>query len=69
MEFTIGKNNEIPLPDDICEQLGIENGDILKCEAIQNSGSLTLIKHDNQSLTDEEITDSGNLTRVIPYDS
>jgi hypothetical protein len=62
--LTIGPENTLPLPDDYCDELGIEIGDILKFSTAEN-GSFSIQKHDVQSMTDEEIEVSGNLARVI----
>jgi len=67
-QFNVGKNNEIQLPDEFCEGLDIKIGDILICEIMPNTHSLSLKKHCNQALTDDDIAVVGNLTRVIPYD-
>jgi bifunctional DNA-binding transcriptional regulator/antitoxin component of YhaV-PrlF toxin-antitoxin module len=66
-QYTVGKNNEIPLPDEFCEGLDIKIGDILICENIRNTHSLSLKKHGNQALSDDDIALAGNLTRVVPY--
>ncbi|WP_233081170.1 hypothetical protein [Rheinheimera soli] len=68
-QFKIGKNGEIPIPDDICNELDFNVGDILFCEAIADSSAISISKHCDQTLSDDEISESGNLTRVIPYDS
>ena len=67
-QVKIGKNREIPLSDDICNELEIIIGDILICEAIVDSSSISMKKHSNQTLSDDDIALAGNLTRVIPYD-
>jgi hypothetical protein len=66
-QVKIGKNNETPLPDDLCSELDIKIGDILICEAIENSSKIKMTKHCNQTLSDAEISAAGNLTRVISY--
>jgi bifunctional DNA-binding transcriptional regulator/antitoxin component of YhaV-PrlF toxin-antitoxin module len=66
-QFKVGKNNEVPLPDDICDDLDIKIGDILICEVAANSSSISMKKHCDQTLSDDDITSAGNLTRVIPY--
>jgi bifunctional DNA-binding transcriptional regulator/antitoxin component of YhaV-PrlF toxin-antitoxin module len=65
--FKVGKNNEVPLPDDICDELDIKIGDILICEVAENSSSISMKKHCDQTLSDDVINSAGNLTRVIPY--
>jgi hypothetical protein len=67
-QFKIGKNSEIPLPEEFCKGLDIKIGDILICEIIRNTHSLSLKKHCNQALTDDDIAVAGDLTRVVPYD-
>lgn len=63
----IGSNHEIPLPDDICNELEIQVGDILICEAAVKSFGISMRKYYDQTLSDDEIAASGNLTRVISY--
>lgn len=65
-QFTIGENGEIPLLDEICRNLDIELGDILCCEVTKDK-TLTLQKHEKQTLTDAQIQSSGKLTRVVEY--
>jgi len=67
-QFKVGKNHEILLPDDICDQLDIKIGEILICEVSENSSSISMKKHSDQALSDDEIFSAGNLTRVISYD-
>lgn len=66
-QVQIGKNNEILLPEDLCNVLEIEVGDILICEVAVSSPAISMKKHSNQALTDDEITAAGNLTRVFSY--
>ncbi len=68
MNYRCQINHEglITLPDMICNDLGIEVGDVLICEAADNASKLVLRKHTDQTLTDDEIALAGNLTRVIP---
>lgn len=68
-QVTLGENNEIPLPDDLCSELDIKIGDILLCEVVENSSKLVMTKHSNQTLSDADIASAGNLTRVIPLPS
>lgn len=67
-QVKIGKNNEILLPEGLCNELEIEVGDILICEVVVSSPAISMKKHSNQSLTDDEITAAGNLTRVFSCD-
>lgn len=57
--------NLIPIPDVICQELGIELGDILLCEAVASSSGIVMTKHSDQTLNDAEIASAGNLTRVV----
>ena len=68
MNYRCQINDEglIPLPDMICNDLGIQVGDVLICEAANNPSKLVLKKHADQTLTDDEIALAGNLSRVIP---
>ncbi len=62
----VGKNNQIPLPDDLCKELRINLGDILICKLVENSTKIEMTKHENQTLSDAEIASVENLKRVIP---
>lgn len=64
---TLGHHNEVQLPDALCQELGIEIGDIMVFGAHPDSESLIVTKHGDQTLTDDEIAAAGNLSRVIPY--
>ncbi len=64
-QVKIGKNNETPLPEALCSELGINIGDILICETMENSSKIVMTKHCNQTLSDADISAAGNLTRVI----
>lgn len=66
-QVKIGKNREIPIPDDICNELDFNIGDILSCEAISDSSAISISKHCDQTLSDDDIASAGNLTRVIIY--
>lgn len=66
-QIKIGKNNQIPLPDELCRELGINLGDILFCKLIENSTKIEMTKHIDQTLSDAEIASEGNLARVTPY--
>lgn len=61
----INENKQIPLPDVLCRELGINVGDILICELIENASKIIMKKHVDQTLTDVELACAGNLTRVI----
>ena len=63
---TIGENHEIELPEQICQQLSINTGCILEFKTIKEAKSIEIKKHEDQSLTDEEIEKAGNLSRVFP---
>lgn len=66
-QVKVGKNNQIPLPDDLCRELGINLGDILICKLIEDSTKIEMTKHIDQTLSDAEIESEGNLARIIPY--
>jgi hypothetical protein len=65
-QVKIGKNNQIPLPGDLCRELGINLGDILICKLAENSTKIEITKHIDQTLSDAKIASEGNLARVIP---
>ena len=58
-------NNLQPLPDELCTELGFSVGDILVCEMNKDRSEMRMVKHTDQTLTDEQILAAGNLTRVI----
>lgn len=64
-QIEIGDNNQIPIPDVLCQELGIQVGDILLCEAVASSLEIVMTKHSDQTLNDAEIASAENLTRVI----
>lgn len=64
-QIKMGDNNLIPIPDVLCEELGLQVGDILLCEAVASSSEIVMTKHSDQTLNDAEIATAGNLTRVI----
>lgn len=64
-QIEMGDNNLIPIPDVLCEELGLQVGDILLCEAVASSSEIVMTKHSDQTLNDAEIAIAGNLTRVI----
>jgi len=59
------KDNVLPLPDSLCLELGFAVGDILICEMDKDRSEMKMTKHTEQTLTDEQISSAGNLTRVI----
>lgn len=63
----VGKNNEILLPDELCNELNISIGDIFICKLTENSTKIEMTKHTDQTLSDAEIAASANLTRVTAY--
>ena len=67
MSYTIEilKDNVLPLPDSLCLELGFAVGDILICEMDKDRSEMKMTKHTEQTLTDEQISSAGNLTRVI----
>lgn len=66
-QVRVGKNSQIPLPDDLCRELGINLGDILICKLLESSTKIEMAKHIDQTLSDAEIESEGNLARVTPY--
>ncbi len=58
-------NNLLPLPDELCTELGFALGDILVCEMDKDRSEMRMVKHTDQKLTDEQNLAAGNLTRVI----
>lgn len=66
-QVQLGKNREILLPDDLCNELEIKVGDILICEVTVSPSAISMRKHSDQALTDDEITGAGNLTRVVSF--
>ena len=66
---SVGANGEITLDDQLCDQLNIEVGDILIFEKLPHRNVLTAHKHENQSLSDEEVNSSNNLSRVFSLNS
>ena len=66
-QITIGKNNEIALPDDLCDEIQVKVGDILICEATMAPPALTMKKHCDQTLSDDDIAAAGNLARIFAY--
>jgi hypothetical protein len=67
MNYTveISNDNLISLPDDLCAELSFEVGDILICVMDKERSKISMIKHIDQTLSDEQILAAGNLTRVI----
>lgn len=67
MNYTveITNNNLIPVPDALCAELGFAVGDILKCVMDKDRSEISMVKHIDQTLSDEQILAAGNLTRVI----
>lgn len=71
MSYTveITKDNLIPVPDALCAELGITVGDILVCTMDKDRAEISMIKHIDQTLTDEQISAAGNLTRVVSLEA
>lgn len=67
MSYTVEilKNNLLPLPESLCTELGFAVGDILVCEMNKERNEIRMIKHTDQTLSDEAIEAASNLTRVI----
>ncbi|MBT0730153.1 hypothetical protein [Rosenbergiella nectarea] len=64
-QVKIGEDSLLPIPDILCQELGIQVGDILICEARVNSSEIVMTKYSDQTLNDAQIASAGNLTRVI----
>lgn len=71
MSYTVKmlKDNVLPLPDALCSELGVAVGDILICEMDKSRSEMRMVKHADQTVTDEQIAAAGNLTRVISLSS
>uniref|UniRef100_UPI0040489C4D hypothetical protein n=1 Tax=Rheinheimera sp. TaxID=1869214 RepID=UPI0040489C4D len=69
MSYTVEtmRNNLLPLPDALCAELSFAVGDVLVCELDKDRLEMRMVKHTDQTLTDEEILAAGNLTRVISF--
>lgn len=66
-QVKIGKLNQILIPDELCNELKLKVGDILICETTVGSSAISMSKHCNQALSDDDIAAAGNLTRVISF--
>ena len=55
MSYTveITKDNLIPVPDALCAELGFAVGDILVCVMDKERSEISMVKHSDQTLTDE----------------
>ena len=71
MSYTVKilQDNVLPLPDTLCSELGFAVGDILICEMDKSRSEMRMVKHADQTMTDEQIFAAGNLTRVISLSS
>lgn len=71
MSYTveITKDNLIPVPDALCAELGFAVGDILVCVMDKERSEISMVKHSDQTLTDEQILAAGNLTRVVSLET
>ena len=71
MTYTIEilQGNFLPLPDELCNELGFAVGDILFCVQDKERSKISMTKHSDQTLTDEQISAAGNLTRVVNLES
>lgn len=69
MSYTVEiiKSNLLPLPDMLCAELGFAVGDVLVCEMDEDRLEMRMVKHSDQTLTDEKILAAGNLTRVVSF--
>uniref|UniRef100_A0A486XGJ7 Uncharacterized protein n=1 Tax=Rheinheimera sp. BAL341 TaxID=1708203 RepID=A0A486XGJ7_9GAMM len=70
MSYTveITKDNLIPVPDALCAELGFAVGDILVCAIDKDRSEISMTKHIDQTLTDEQILVAGDLTRVVSHE-
>lgn len=64
-QVEVEENYVLPLPDELCQKLGINVGDILICKLGSNSAEIEMTKYVDQTLSDDEVVAAGNLTRVI----
>lgn len=71
MSYTveITKDDLIPIPDKLCTELGFSVGDILVCVTDKDRTEIRMTKHSNQTLTDEQISAAGNLTRLVSIEA
>lgn len=71
MSYTveITKDNLIPIPDTLCVELGFAVGDVLVCVMDKNRSEISMSKHSDQTLTDDQISAAGNLTRVVSLEA
>lgn len=65
-QVKIGKNNEVALPNELCYKLEIDVGDIVIFESAVDSPAITISKHCDQTLSDDDVAAAGNLARVFP---
>lgn len=61
----VHKDNLIPLSDELCAELRFAVGDILVCVKDKDCSEISMRKYRDQTLTDEQISAAGNLTRVV----
>ncbi len=64
-QVEVEENYVLPLPDELCHELGVNVGDILICKSASNSVEIEMTKYPDQTLSDDQIVAAGNLTRVI----
>ncbi|MCC5450711.1 hypothetical protein LMJ53_03045 [Rheinheimera sp. UJ51] len=71
MSYTVEiiKDNLIPVPDALCAELGFAVGDILVCVMDKDRSEISMTKYIDQTLTDEQISATGNLTRVVSLEA
>lgn len=71
MSYTveITKDNLIRIPDILSAELGFSLGDILVCVMYKDRPEISMAKHSDQTLTDEQISAAGNLTRVVSIEA
>lgn len=71
MSYTveITKDNLIPIPDTLCVELGFAVGDVLVCVIDKDRSEIRMTKYSKQTLTDDQISAAGNLTRVVSIEA
>ncbi|WP_445428329.1 hypothetical protein [Alishewanella sp. HL-SH05] len=71
MSYTVEfiKDNFIPIPDTLCAELGFAIGDILVCVMNKDCSKISMTKYSDQTLTDEQLSAAGNLTRVVSLEA
>lgn len=63
--LTLIENNVLPLPEPLVTELGWTVGDILIFKRNENGLGISIEKHADQTLSDEQISRADNLGRVF----